>query len=658
MKKNKIFLGLVLLFTIGFASASISLNELSETYNLGDEIPLIVTLSPTSNEGWFTVELICGKSSIVLEKSIGKSFYVREEQTRSLKIPLIKDYIGNATGNCKLKASINSEATSTPSFKISNGIDIKTTLDKENYNPGEDVEVTIGAIKDNGEPLKGFIKISGITKVSKEIEKGVMSFEFQISENFKSGKYNLNVFAYDELDGKILNSDNGSISLKVNQVPKIIQTSFAELEATPGEEFKISLEILDQAGIKMEGLINLTIISPKNEEIVKEVSSGKTFNLELPTNSTIGNWKIISTYENLSVEKSFTVNGVQKVNLELTDSLLIIKNIGNLVYNKSIEVSIGEKIKTIELDLQPGEIRNFNLNAPTGEYAVKVQSEESSIEKNVLLTGKAISIKDSSQINVFSRYPFIWVFLIILLVGTGIVFLKNGGKSHKIKERTLLKKLNKKEKNPKIVKQSNLIEPTKEIKTTGAQSSLVLSGEKEVASIIALKIENLSSLGTNAKKELLEILKIAKDSKGMIERKDNCIMIIYSSLTTKTFNNEIIASRVGSQLLQLLEAYNRKFEEKISFNIGIHSGEIISSLENNKLKYTSLGNTVILSKKISDLAKGKLLVSDSIRNKIIRDLKVDQFTIVGKNQIYSVSKVNDRTANTEKLKDLLKRMDK
>ena len=648
------------MFLVCFVSATISISEPLEIYNLGDSIPLIVTLEPNSNDGWFTVDLVCGDRTETMEKIIGKSFYTGEEQTRSLNLPLTNDYIGNITGECKIRAAINSEETTTQNFKISNKINLEALLDKEKYNPGEILTLKIDAIKENGRPLEGFLETSGIASISKIIVDGEVTEKFTINENQEAGNYELIIFAYDKIDGERLNSQNQTLKLTVNQIPTFIEISLAELEATPGTDYKFSLELLDQAGKKMEGAINVLVLSPEKEEMNLVVMSGESTSISFQTNSTPGTYQILASFGDLEILKEFNVKEIQKVSLELIDSLLIVTNIGNTKYNQTIAVKIGDQTERINLNIDVGEKRKFNLNAPTGTYDVDVTSGDDSIQSNLLLTGNAISVKGSSSVGILNKYPLIWTFLIILLAGTAFVLYKRTGKAHQIKEKRKMKSFFLRMKNKssgKKIKEEKFIEhPTEQVKKGNAESSLVLEGEKEVASVIALKIKNMSTLKQNAKEELIKILEIAKDKKGMIERKEEYLMIIFTPSITKTFHNEILATKTGFGLMAALNEYNKRFNEKLKFNIGVNSGELIVSTKSGKLQYTSLGSTVLLAKKISDSSDSQLLVSDSIRNKMIRDLKVNKVEPIGKTGVYSVTGVNDKEANKDKLQDLLNRM--
>jgi hypothetical protein len=197
---------------------------------------------------------------------------------------------------------------------------------------------------------------------------------------------------------------------------------------------------------------------------------------------------------------------------------------------------------------------------------------------------------------------------------------------------------------------------TKKKDIGGAESSLVLKGEKQSSSVICIRIKNHSSLKVSAKDALINIVGENKN-KGLVDWKGEYVFIVFAPISTKTYNNEVLSSKVGFEILKNLKEHNKKFKDKIEFNMGIHSGEMISSKDEGKLKYTSIGNTVSLAKRISNLGEGGLFVSSDIRKKMMRDLKVVKDKEIGKIQIYEVKDIRNREADKAKLKDLLKRME-
>ena len=143
----------------------------------------------------------------------------------------------------------------------------------------------------------------------------------------------------------------------------------------------------------------------------------------------------------------------------------------------------------------------------------------------------------------------------------------------------------------------------------------------------------------------------------MVEIRDSYILGIISPLVTRKLENETATVHLAFEVKQELEAYNRRAAEKLDFNIGIHAGELLSVLSNGKLKYTSLGNTVLLAKKISDSDSGNLLISEGVKAKLMRNVKTGVIKQVGSARAYSVNSIADIGANQEKLRDLMKRMD-
>ena len=51
----------------------------------------------------------------------------------------------------------------------------------------------------------------------------------------------------------------------------------------------------------------------------------------------------------------------------------------------------------------------------------------------------------------------------------------------------------------------------------------------------------------------------------------------------------------------------------------------------------------------------KILVSESIRKKLLRDLKVELGKDIGENRTYELVEIKDRSGDAARLKDLMKR---
>ncbi len=658
------FLSLLLVsLSIVCVSAKISLSETSGTYNLGDSIYTTVTLTPQSVRGIFEINLVCEGQTVNLYKisPAQSSFSVGEEQKINHEILLLPEYIGNLSGSCYVSAKIADETASTKPFQISDSIAITATLDKENYNPGEIVILNLNAVKANGKNLNGFVEGSGAFDFSSNVDNGVRKETLMLEENEESGDYELilNVYDRDTETLRILNIGNISLKFKVNQVPFSLPISLGSLEARPGENYEFGLDLYDQSGKEMNGSVSVLLIPPNGKETPLTVNSGSTGSVTLQTNSTPGTWRILASFGELEDEKEFTVLDLEKIEFGFIEetSLLVIRNIGNVPYDEAIEIQIGGNIETLNLNIGVGEERRFRLKAPDGEYTVRVASGDSQVERTLLLTGRAISVRDSGGLNVLSSYPIIWIFIGIVLVALAIILLmKYRKKTFRLKDGIKMPHFRRHKETsvvPESVHDREMLDVSRP-KIAGAESSLVLNGDKETAAVIALKVK--SKLGQQGKEDLKKIIMDIWEGKGMIEKKDEYIMMVFSPLVTKTFSNEMIAIKAANKLFGVLEQHNKKYNDKINFGIGVHVGEIIANLEGKKLKYTGMGNTISLVKKMADISGNKLLVSEKLRNKMARALKVEKAGEIGKTQIFEVTKLANVEANQERLHEILKRM--
>ena len=628
----------------GFASAKISVTEPKSAYNLGDEMSLTIKTLLNSVSGFFKTELICNNNSLVIEKFVASRLAVNEEQTTSMNLILIPDYIEQLSGKCYIVVSVGDEKTTTKEFVISNKINVNAELDKKNYKPGEKAILKVRAVKENSMPLNGFIQVSGEIDLNKEIKNGDALIEFLIPEASEAGSHALNLFAY---DNNQLNTGYSNISFEVDSEPSSIGISLLKLEANPGENFDIGIDLYDQSGLKIGGKqVSVTLISPDNKQREMTVNSGRISAAKFETNSLPGTWKISAKFSDITAEKEFQMNMLQKADFYFEDSVLIVRNIGNTAYNKTIKIEIGDETREIQINLNIGEEKRFNLNAPEGEYKVLAGDDSDNVEKTLFLTGRAVSVSESSGLNVFS-YPLLWIFILLILFLTALILLfKFKGRTIKLKEKI-------KSHLPHFHKEEGLIDISRP--KTEAESSLVLEGEKSNSAVILLKVKNYRNLSKSAGEEIEKAIDLCREKKAVVEWKEEYAIIIFSPLITKTFKNEALALKTGFALFKKIKDYNKRFNEKIEFNIGIHSGDLVASLDGKKLKYAGIGNTISLAKKMSDLGSEKVFVSDNIRKKFLKDLKVKKMNAEGV-AIYEAESLADNRENKEKLTEILKRM--
>ena len=307
MKKELTFtiFSLTLILLTSLTLAKIEITQPLDTYNLGDRIPITVTLTPTAVTGNFEINLVCQDNTETVYKiSPAEGHFTSSEQQKiNHQLILEPQYIQELLGECTITTSLGEESASTSPFTISSGMNLIATLDKDRYDPDETITLTIEATKDNSKPLKGFVEISGVYNANIEIS-GVVTESFQLNPETEPGTYNLEIFAYDK-STQILNQENTSVSFKINQIPSFVQISLPNIEANPEEDFTISADIYDQSGKSMDGTLSFLLISPKDEESTFTLQSGDFHTINLPTNATHGTYTLQSSFQDISQEEEF-----------------------------------------------------------------------------------------------------------------------------------------------------------------------------------------------------------------------------------------------------------------------------------------------------------------------------------------------------------------
>jgi len=188
-----------------------------------------------------------------------------------------------------------------------------------------------------------------------------------------------------------------------------------------------------------------------------------------------------------------------------------------------------------------------------------------------------------------------------------------------------------------------------------AEQVLVLKGHKNRASIIALKIKN--KIGKIEKQSLEKAIEHVYNKKGAVYEQGDFIFIIFSPLMTRTAKNEVESAKAAEKIALVLKEHNKKFKDKIEFGIGINSGDVINKVENKKLKFTALGNFVVVAKRLAESSDQQVLVSKEAYERGISDIKAEKKKIAG-GEIYEVRKVIDYEKNQKFIKGFLERMEK
>jgi hypothetical protein len=200
----------------------------------------------------------------------------------------------------------------------------------------------------------------------------------------------------------------------------------------PGDSVKIRITLYDDNANKIQGLINYRVLNYYTDVMASgSVNSGEEVFYELPTNAIQGPWKIIADYNGIEISNLFNVDDLEKAEIKLEGDVIVLKNIGNTVYDKKILIYIGQEDQTAQVLLEIGQTKEIRLTAPDGKYDVKIiegvdEKKENIFEfKDVSLTGNVVGLERVLGDNGFWQKNrvvvlFLGTLLLVIIVITGL----------------------------------------------------------------------------------------------------------------------------------------------------------------------------------------------------------------------------------------------
>ncbi len=687
-KKVNLLLSVFILFTLAilsmsFASADIFLAAQPESvYNIGDN--LNVELGSDGAEGWASVELICNNNSKMLY-----FHYVDDTSTASITAPLTKDFLGGMKGQCYLSLGFNGVKKQSFVFTVSDSIDLSATFNGNSFEPGENLLFSGEVKKANSGEVNGNVelKFSGIELNSVvPVVNNKFSGNMTIPSNTAAKTYEINLFVSEKNEkGEVINSGQASDSIEIKQKPTKVELTVPE-NVIPGRDIEFKASLYDQTGLNIEGkAVAFKLLDVNEKEILSRMSDvGEVNYYTFEKNAPFGYWKLSAEAESILTEKEVYVEKNMEATFELINDTLIIRSIGNVPYNKTVEIRIGNETKVSHLDLTPGGSIEFELTAPNGDYDIAIKDDEgrSASWSNVPLTGEAISLDGSGKKRLggfFGRTWIAWIFLVAIF--GSFIFLSskkvinknifsrfgwggmgNVGKSNPPKTGVIAPIMgNEKGGVVKVVPgKDDKSLPVIEHDTGIAVYAHVLDGDKQFSSLVAVKIKNYSEVKVNnqfVNETLKYITSEINNSKGKVYRADDFIVGVFAPISTKTFENEVTSVRVAKSIAGKLKFHNDKFSQKINFGVGVNSGDIIARKQEGKLLFTPIGATLSSARRVADLADNDVLLSEDTNKKVMSKVKTTLNAAASTSGIktYSINQIVDREDNNKFIEGFLKR---
>jgi hypothetical protein len=662
MKKLIVLFMLFLVFPL--ISAEIIINQQpQEVYNLGDTIPFSITLKSTMDvSGIFQVDLLCSGQTVNFYKN-GVSLSSGEEKTMDPSLILMKSVIGSSEGDCKVKAFLGDDFVLSDEFEVSDLIIMNISLEENEFVPEDSILIEGEALRENGKEVDGFVELSilegNVSKISQlsTINNGFFSINVTLPKDMKAGAYLMKLKAHEEdIDGEKTNNGFLDKNIRVNQVPTSLEIVFENTKVEPGTNVIVKAILHDQTGEKIESTTFLTIKDSKNKILEQtDVATDEFIEFKVAYNEPPSFWKVVAVSNKLTSESTFEILEKEDVKIDIVNKTVTITNTGNVVYNKTVLIKIEDRSLNIDVYLEVDKSQKYLLTAPDGNYRVEVIADEKSeLEESLALTGKTIDVKKApGRVGSLVKYPFAWIFIILLLGFIAFIVFKRGYQKSFIGYIGSRVKKRKKE-------GGELHHHKESVSGNRAELSLSIKGDKQNVSVVALNIKNLKEARSkegNMDETLQKIISLAEKHKAVTYQSHNITFFILAPIKTRTFKNEKTALNIAQEIKEILTYHNKMFKQRIDFGISLNCGTIVAKQEHDSFKFMSMGTLMTAAKKISSLAHNDILLGEKMNDQMRSDVKTTKHDR-GHVRVFSIKEIKNVEEHRKFIKEFLGRMEK
>jgi len=654
---------------ISAASAELIIGQPRDSYNFGDDLNITISIIPTIDSvNYLSVKIACTKAientnqdTITEENATNETQSEEIAQTEESKVEILKApytikamkqknifilvnldkaLISDLEGRCFIEASYGNEEGKSSAFELTNNLDVNIQIANNVINPGEGLNVTGTAKKLSGKPLEGFAEIridntNIYLSASGVVRGGKFSIILATPETIPAANYEIKATAYEKDDaGNTINEGNAFAGARVNRIVKGIDIAFNFDSIAPENELSYNVRLYDQSKATADGDIAIKFYKADDSLLLsKVVSSGEMNSLPVEYNYLPGYWRIEASKGEMKASKNFYVDELRKVSFSLENDTLIVTNRGNIPFEGPVEIKVGDASKVKEIKLDVDETKSYKLSAPDGEYNIEIKNGEGSEGLgSASLTGNAISISELGNVSWFSApYLWIWIILIVVLAAVAIYYYL------KKREGRIM---------AGVPVSMEMTRSAEKAGFTPEGKNIIDTGERQECAVISLKLKNLEQLEKirgSGIEAIDRALAKAKEMGTRIYVSENFRLIILCPAITKESDNSFRAVNVAKQIADTLNEYNVSHAPKIEFGLGANMGEMIVESKAGKFKFVSIGNTMTIAKKISEIANKEALLSENIHRRVVGNVKSEK----SKDGFWAVKRITNREAHSD-----------
>jgi hypothetical protein len=159
MKRGKFIVITLILLILPLVTADIFIDQLQTLYNVGDVIETDISISSSlDTTGFLSTFLICGLNQIETFRSLQILTAGEEKQVNVIAI-LDSNLVNPLGDECYIRALYGAGEARSQVFKASRKVNVEVSVNPVVVDPGTSFNVSGRAIKENREPLSGFVEV-------------------------------------------------------------------------------------------------------------------------------------------------------------------------------------------------------------------------------------------------------------------------------------------------------------------------------------------------------------------------------------------------------------------------------------------------------------------------------------------------------------------
>lgn len=278
--------------------------------------------------------------------------------------------------------------------------------------------------------LEGSIKINmGGNEYVTQIKNSKFEYAIELPTAVKSGKHTIKIFGQD----KNGNSGNTEVTIYVTPIQKELKLRINDETLAPKETLEITPLLYDQAADLINEEVSIEVYNSKKKLVFADaVKSNSISRFVLPDDAFPGSYEIKLSTSKLKVKSNFQVSTANELDINLANQSIMIKNIGNVIFNNPVKIILDPNQITIvkSLSLKPQKEIGIDLSREiekSGTYDITVIYNDKIKEfKNIMISGK----RRTSLDNIY--YLLAIAFLLWCSYVSYIRFI--GGKKIKLRE--------------------------------------------------------------------------------------------------------------------------------------------------------------------------------------------------------------------------------